>query len=467
MSATQDTQTSSELPQATIFLSPEALTATTVEALLPLHGRIRFKRQVSGDFKFRIQVDDQYLDFTLPATSACIEEDGSCFFDYQFVLNTFAFKPGEHRLLLSLPGTKSQPLQHTITVGNTSELGQQTSAAVNAHSASQWVWQEGEIDSSHFPIADERLKPWFDQDDAPLVLPEKAAQAGLDTEETNALQDFIEQGFCVLPQRLDNELINRLNSDLDEMLAAGEIDLREDGDHRVEQIHRKSAAAHEVWTLPPVIKFLRAVFQEDVLPCQTLVFLRGSGQDVHQDTIHLTAFPAGYMCGVWIALEDIDEESGPLFVHPGSHRLPRLYTHTVGMQKVHDGDWSEFARTFLPRLHKDLELAGCAKQTYLPRRGDILVWHENLAHGGSHRLKPGLSRRSIVSHYFSKGAAVWYDSTGRSSGVLQTSGVSAANPLSALQIGHRVLRGDVSLRTLQSLVRNRLAATRFRKSRNG
>ena len=28
------------------------------------------------------------------------------------------------------------------------------------------------------------------------------------------------------------------------------------------------------------------------------------------------------MCGVWVALEDITEDNGPLHYYPGSHRLP-------------------------------------------------------------------------------------------------------------------------------------------------
>jgi len=42
----------------------------------------------------------------------------------------------------------------------------------------------------------------------------------------------------------------------------------------------------------------------------------------------------------------------------------------------------------------------------------VLVWHENLLHGGSVRRDTSLSRRSIVSHYFADGAIAFYDSTG-------------------------------------------------------
>ena len=32
--------------------------------------------------------------------------------------------------------------------------------------------------------------------------------------------------------------------------------------------------------------------------------------------------PEGFMCGVWVALEDMDMDNGPLVYYPGSHQLP-------------------------------------------------------------------------------------------------------------------------------------------------
>jgi ectoine hydroxylase-related dioxygenase (phytanoyl-CoA dioxygenase family) len=51
-----------------------------------------------------------------------------------------------------------------------------------------------------------------------------------------------------------------------------------------------------------------------------LTYVFGSQQEAHQDTIHLTPFPAGYMCGTWIALQDVVPDSGELIVYPGNHR---------------------------------------------------------------------------------------------------------------------------------------------------
>lgn len=48
---------------------------------------------------------------------------------------------------------------------------------------------------------------------------------------------------------------------------------------------------------------------------------------------------------------------------------------------------------------------------YFAQKGDMLIWHENLMHGGSIRADQSITRKSIVSHYFADGAIAYYDST--------------------------------------------------------
>ena len=150
-----------------------------------------------------------------------------------------------------------------------------------------------------------------------------------------------------------------------------------------------------------------------LLPCQTLNFIHGSQQDVHQDVIHLTPFPAGFMCGVWVALEDIHPESGPLIVYPGSHRLPRLYLRDVGAEKVRESSqWREFSAIYTPKMKELIDQSGLQPVSYTPKAGSVLIWHENLAHGGSRRSNDELTRKSMVSHYFARGGMAFYDSQG-------------------------------------------------------
>ena len=458
MSDSAHTSASPEGPHATIFLSQHFLASQYLSALFPLHGRINFDTPLTSPVTLEVSVSGKNACFEITPTDCQPRDEGGSYHDYLLVLNTFQLGNGPQTVNLNVAGSSGSSVTQEVTVNNASKLGVVTADAIANHPARRWIWREGEVDSSHFPINDPGLTPWFDREDARDMAPLFAARSGLNADEASALADFVTQGFCTLPERVNASLLDRLNADLDTLLGRGDIQVADEGeDHRIEQIHEKSAAARELWTLPSVTKFLRAVFQEEVLPCQTLVFLRGSGQDMHQDTIHLTAFPAGYMCGVWIALEDIDEDAGPLFVYPGSHRLPRLYCDTVGIGKVHDGDWSEFAEMFLPRLEHELEAAGCAKQTYLPRKGDILVWHENLTHGGSMRRNNSLSRRSIVSHYFSEGAAVWYDSSGRCGDTMAAQPDRRRNTLdTALQTVRGLLNGSLRLNSLRARWRARV-----------
>jgi ectoine hydroxylase-related dioxygenase (phytanoyl-CoA dioxygenase family) len=42
---------------------------------------------------------------------------------------------------------------------------------------------------------------------------------------------------------------------------------------------------------------------------------------------------------------------------------------------------------------------GVEHLTLLPKKGDVVIWHSLLAHGGSRRINRSLSRRSVVFHY--------------------------------------------------------------------
>ena len=83
-----------------------------------------------------------------------------------------------------------------------------------------------------------------------------------------------------------------------------------------------------------------------------------------------------------------------------------------GCEKVTNNDWSTFDHTVAARWREMLASNNFDKITYRPKRGTVLIWHENLMHAGGVRIDPSLSRRSIVSHYFADGSIAFYDSTG-------------------------------------------------------
>lgn len=74
-----------------------------------------------------------------------------------------------------------------------------------------------------------------------------------------------------------------------------------------------------------VIDLLSELYGSPAFPFQTLNFPVGTQQAVHSDTMHFNTIPERWMCGVWVALEDIDEDNGPLVYYPGTHNWPILW----------------------------------------------------------------------------------------------------------------------------------------------
>jgi hypothetical protein len=132
------------------------------------------------------------------------------------------------------------------------------------------------------------------------------------------------------------------------------------------------------------------------IPFQTLNFARATQQALHADSVHFDSIPSGWMCGVWVALEDVGPDQGPLRVVPGSHRV----THEA------------FAEVAAPRGPFDMcryeqlleeRLAGFPVEEFHASTGDALMWHAHLAHGGALLRSPGTTRWSQVTHYFFEG----------------------------------------------------------------
>jgi Phytanoyl-CoA dioxygenase (PhyH) len=331
---------------------------------------------------------------------------------FRVTINSFFLPNGWHTLHVRLldSGQEVKAWRGKFRVENVGPLAEGVRASLSDYSGSKRAWTEA-IDSTDFPFAQGGLAPWFDRVDAPSHVSRILAKHSLPAQYEGHFRDFLENGFLVLDGFVDSRACDQIVADLEHCLARGTFRYDYKG-QRIEHLFQHSKATRALWTDPRIIRVLSALFDDVALPCQTLNFLHGSQQDVHQDTIHLTPYPAGYMCGVWVALEDIHPDSGPLVVYPGSHRLPRLYTSVTGMRKVRNDDWSEFGATFTAHLQRMLTEAKIEPKYYTPKRGAVLIWHENLAHGGSPRKNDELTRKSIVSHYFAKGGLAFYDSQG-------------------------------------------------------
>lgn len=273
---------------------------------------------------------------------------------------------------------------------------------------------DGVCDSRTYDYGDPSLTAWFDRPE-PEALAHVAARlaAGeITAPEAERLRQFVCEGYLTLPDVVGAEHLARLNAALDAAVADRHEGYEWGSSQRMHGLHQQRPAIRELWEHPQILRMLELIWGSPALPCQSLSYVFGSEQQYHQDTVHLTPFPAGYMCGVWTALEDVAEGSGELVVFPGSHRFPRVYAADVGAAKVRDGDFKDLGARIAPVWKGMLNEAGSERRIYQPKAGTVLIWHENLMHAGSRRRDPGRTRRSIVCHYFAEGAVAYYDSLG-------------------------------------------------------
>lgn len=91
-----------------------------------------------------------------------------------------------------------------------------------------------------------------------------------------------------------------------------------------------------------ILDLLSKLYGRRACPFQTLNFPVGTQQRLHSDSINFSSIPESFMCGVWIAMEDVHADAGPLTCSPGSHRWPILNNSMIGRRGF--GNRTQFAQ---------------------------------------------------------------------------------------------------------------------------
>jgi hypothetical protein len=389
------------------------------EAPNPLFGLVRLETEISSArpvsnaaIEVRFGPASAQLDFT-----ELSHKLGDNRWSLTFHVNSHLIPDGRQELrtaILWSDGTRAPLPSAAFVVDNAGELAARVRSDLQAHCTPVIFGRI--VDSGLFPYETGKAKAWFDQPSIESDVPLSSQPSATPRE---AQLHLIKWGFAVLPDVVPRKTVERLNAEVDKAIADGTLNYRPGSSDRILFTHRLPHG-RKVWLFPPVMDFLRAWFQDEPCACQTLYYLNGSEQNAHQDTIHLTPFPAGYMCGVWVSLEDVRADSGELFVYPGSHRAPRLLATPLELHKVVADDYSHYVK-FDAEVFRLIETGEYQRLLYRPKAGQILVWHENLIHGGHVRMDRSITRRSIVSHYFARGSVAFYDSRGEAAALASLS----------------------------------------------
>ncbi len=175
---------------------------------------------------------------------------------------------------------------------------------------------------------------------------------------------------------------------------------------RIQDAHKFNPDVQRIAANPRVLELLSALYGRRAWPFQTLNFSVGTQQHLHSDSLHFSSVPERFMCGVWVALEDVGPTQGPLVYYSGSHKWPIYVNEHIGYCRA--GKWSEPSQKPFEELWDALIRAGGLEPTYFhAKKGQALIWAANLLHGGSHQTDPTLTRWSQVTHYYFEGCSYY------------------------------------------------------------
>lgn len=171
---------------------------------------------------------------------------------------------------------------------------------------------------------------------------------------------------------------------------------------RIHQLKNQCAAADRIFENRRLKEITSLIFDRKAYPRSTINFYLGSQQELHQDMAVFHVFPGNYLIGVWIALEDISPDSGPLRYVPGSHREPAWPPFANHPQStLRTCPLSDY-EGYYKYTNAIADSLGGARP-YLAKKGDVFLWHGMLVHGGSAVNDPALTRKSMVIHYLVDG----------------------------------------------------------------
>ncbi len=265
---------------------------------------------------------------------------------------------------------------------------------------------------------------WTDRPDA-LDLVEGRLELGrITADEAERLRCWIRNGYVVLPRAVARAVVDRVVRDVDRAYAGGFDELLFEchslrpgytgWDRRLDahpskavDLHHFSACVREAMFARPITAFLGLLCDSKLLATQSLAFWRGSAQEGHQDSAYVAYTVARQFAASWIALEDVTIGAGELFYYEGSHRFADfLYANrykSVSEAERHDATQRlpEEIRVHIGTLEDRVRAHGLRKSVFAARKGDALVWHADLVHGGN-PISSTVTCKSLVTHYCPK-----------------------------------------------------------------
>lgn len=264
------------------------------------------------------------------------------------------------------------------------------------------------ISSKDFIDADElKLRKNYE----PKKISETYLFKGLPHADQQSLLNFDNEGYAIIRGYVRKDDIDQINHEIDRLIKSKKIEFNYW--NKILFAYKKIGALRKIASDDHLVELLSSLLSDDPKLFQSINFINGSEQETHSDSIHMTTFPLGGLLGVWVALEDIETDNGPLHYYPGSHKLPyylnKDYDNEGNFWLIGDKDYTSYEKMIKDKIS---EIA-LDKKVFTAKAGDLLIWHANLFHGGEEHINKQKTRKSVVFHYYAANSICYHEITQR------------------------------------------------------
>jgi len=224
------------------------------------------------------------------------------------------------------------------------------------------------------------------------------------------LGEYERDGFIVIRKACSDDLLDAFNAHIHSIRSAEQIvewavprrgaDSINDKERfsiRLFNPHLHDGFSLQMMKLPVVRGALAQLLGDEAVGVQSMYFYKepGSyGQAAHQDYYYIRNNP-NTLTAAYVAMEDIDEENGCLWVIPGSQKVGLLPHGKVKNLEEHEA-WTD--ETEGADLSKEIPV--------VLGKGDILFFDNLLIHSSTRNRSVNRWRRSYVCHYIRHDSAI-------------------------------------------------------------
>jgi len=251
--------------------------------------------------------------------------------------------------------------------------------------------------------------PWLDQPDGREKLLQHPNFRKLNKEFQGQILNFEKEGFMILRNFFTEAEVEKSNQEVDRLLTEKKAGFNYTGRKLMEAYKDSPFIESTFFKNKRLLELLSFVMGKKILPFHTIHFIEGSEQRAHSDSIHMTTEPAGYMTAAWVALEDTHVGNGPLFYYPGSHRLPYIMSTDYDSGNTQYMIGEKVYTNYEDKIAEVIAENNFKKENFFAKKGDVLIWHANLLHGGDGITQKGTTRRSMVAHYFCEDVICYHE----------------------------------------------------------